>query len=216
MNEELIARHLELVLKENETTNITRISSFEEGMVLHIEDSLVALPEIEEAPDGLYGDLGSGGGYPGIPLAIATERKTVLVDSIKKKAAILDRMIEELGLSSQVSTYGGRIEDLARERKEAFAVLTARALAKLSILMELGSPLLKTGGRLVCYKAKVDEEELAHALELQKKFGMKIVSDRSLVLSDGETTRRILCFEKTGSPQVKLPRKTGMAQKHPF
>ena len=83
----VLQRHLELVLKANETTNLTRISSAEQGTLLHIEDSLCGLPEIEDAPEGLYGDLGTGAGFPGIPIAVATGRKTVLVDSRKKKMA---------------------------------------------------------------------------------------------------------------------------------
>lgn len=216
MSDDLILRHLELVIEANKTTNLTRIASLEDGKVLHIEDSLVGLPELQDCPDGLYGDLGTGGGFPGIPLAIKTGRQTVLVDSVKKKTAILDGIIIELGLSDQISTYGGRIEDLAVDYNQKFSAVTARALAKLSILMELASPLLQKGGRLICYKANVDSEELDHALLLQKKLGMKRVSDRSLVLSDGETPRRIICFEKVSKPLIKLPRKMGMAQKHPL
>ena len=89
MNSELLNKHLDLVVKANETTNITRIVSWESAQVLHIEDSLSALPEFETAPEGLYGDLGSGAGFPGIPIAIETGRETVLVESVKKKAALL-------------------------------------------------------------------------------------------------------------------------------
>lgn len=213
---ELIRRHLELVLEENKTTNLTRISSYEEGELLHIEDSLAGLPEIESAPAGLYGDLGTGGGYPGIPLAITTGRDTVLVDSVKKKASILDRIIRDLGLSDQITTYNGRIESLALERSEEFSVVTARALARLSVLMELASPLLKIGGKLICYKSHVQEEELSHALTLQKRTGMTLASDRSFNLSDGATLRRLVCFEKSAEPQMNLPRKIGMAQKRPL
>ena len=78
---QLIRKHLELVLEANETTNLTRIDTFDEGMLLHVEDSLAGLDEVKQAPPGLYGDMGTGGGYPGIPLAIMTKRETVLIDS---------------------------------------------------------------------------------------------------------------------------------------
>ena len=69
---DLIEEHLRLVIDANEKINLTRIDSFDEGMLLHVEDSLAGLGELNQAPDGLYGDLGSGAGYPGIPLAIAS------------------------------------------------------------------------------------------------------------------------------------------------
>ncbi|QOS68297.1 16S rRNA (guanine(527)-N(7))-methyltransferase RsmG [Eggerthella guodeyinii] len=213
MHDDLLKRHLELVIEANKTTNITRISTWDEGMLLHVEDSLVGLPEVEEAPEGRLVDIGSGAGYPGIPLAIESGRATLLADSVGKKTAILASMVEELGLDN-VEVYTGRIEDLAREKAGVFAVVTARALAQLSVLMELASPLLQDGGRLVCYKANVSDEELQHALSLQERLGMSLVSDRAVEL--GDARRRIISFEKSGRPQINLPRKTGMAQKRPL
>lgn len=213
MHDDLLKRHLELVIEANKTTNITRISTWDEGMLLHVEDSLVGLPEVEVAPEGRLVDIGSGAGYPGIPLAIESGRTTLLADSVGKKTAILASMVEELGLDN-VEVYTGRIEDLAREKAGVFAVVTARALAQLSVLMELASPLLHDGGRLVCYKANVSDEELQHALSLQERLGMRLVSDRAVEL--GDACRRIISFEKYGRPQINLPRKTGMAQKRPL
>lgn len=115
-------RYLELILEVNKGINLTRIDSLEQARILHIEDSLSALTELSAAPEGLYGDLGSGGGFPGIPLAIASGRQTVLVDSVQKKMRALESVIAELGLSDQVSTYAGRIEDLSIERKAEFSV----------------------------------------------------------------------------------------------
>ena len=77
-------RYLDLILEANKRTNLTRITSREEAEVLHLEDSWVGLPEINRAPAGRYGDLGSGGGFPGVPIALATGRETVLVDSVKE------------------------------------------------------------------------------------------------------------------------------------
>jgi 16S rRNA (guanine527-N7)-methyltransferase len=215
MDRELITKHLELVIEANKTTNITRISSFEEGMVLHVEDSLSGLLEVNKSPEGLYGDMGSGAGFPGIPLAIETGRPTVLIDSVGKKAVLLQKFADELGLDN-VSSYGGRLEELAAERPGQFSVLTARALSKLGSLMELAAPLLKKSGRLICYKSHIEEEELAHAISLEKKLGLKLVSDRDFYLSDGETYRRIVTFEKVKKPTIKLPRHVGYAQKKPL
>ena len=197
MREDLLKRHLELVIEANKTTNITRISTWDEGMLLHVQDSLVGLPELREAPEGRMVDIGSGAGYPGIPLAIESGRSTLLADSVGKKTTILASMVQTLGLDN-VDVYTGRIEDLAQ----------------LSILMEFASPLLQEGGRLICYKANVSDEEMEHALSLQNRLAMKLVSDRIVEL--GKNHRRIICFEKTGTPHVKLPRKTGFAQKRPL
>ena len=209
----LLDLHLELVLKENERSNLTRIVDWQQGQLLHIEDSLVGLQEFEDAPSGRAADLGSGGGFPGIPLAIVSGRPIMLVDSVTKKTTALDRMIEELGLEGQVSTYTGRSEELALEMPESFAVITARALSSLPSLLELAVPLLSLGGQLICYKAA---EELEQAAGLEEKLGMKLVSMRTTQLSDNGTNRTILVYEKVGEPMVSLPRRPGMAQKRPY
>ena len=213
--QKLLKKHLDLVIKANEKVNFTRIDTREEGMVLHIEDSLSALREMEEAPLGLYGDMGSGPGYPGIPLAVATGRKTMLIDARKRKMDVMQDIIEELGLSSQISTYSGRAELLARKEPRTFAVITARALAKLPVLMELASPLLQRRGWLICYKAQLSEDELDHAMRVQLLTGMHLLSDRNVYIGD-DITRRILVFEKKGNPSVKLPRQEGAAKKKPL
>lgn len=214
--EALAEKYLDLILEANKVTNLTRIIDREQAMVLHLEDSLVGLDEINESPDGLYGDLGTGGGFPGVPVAIYTGRDTVLVDSVKKKMAILDNAINELELSNNVITYAGRIEDLAKEKPGQFSVLSARALSQLPSLLELASPLLKKNGRLVCYKANISDEERNHALSIAEIVGMRFVSSRQVYLSDNETFREIIVFEKFKKPQIKLPRRIGLAQHDPI
>lgn len=212
---ELLSTYLTKVLKANERINLTRIENFEEGMLLHIEDSLTALPELNSAPNGPYADLGSGGGFPGVPLAICSERMTTLVDSRAKKMVTVETILEDMGLNETVTTYSGRAELLARFKRNEYSVITARALSKISVLMELSSPLLRNYGHLICYKANVDEEEYQHARNLEKKLNMKLASDRSFKLGE-EYERRILVFEKRGEARVKLPRLEGAAQKQPL
>lgn len=214
--QELMGQYLDLILEANKTTNLTRITSRDEALVLHIEDSLVGLEEVSEAPEGLYGDLGSGGGFPGVPLALATGRETVLVDSVKKKMAIVQQAVNQLGLGRQITTCSDRIEDLALDRPGSFSVLTARALSRLVALLELSSPLLVKGGRLVCYKAQLSDEEMQEALSVEGLLGMRLVSQRETMLSDGETRRTIVVFEKVGKAKLKLPRRIGAAQKTPL
>lgn len=213
---QLIEKHLDLVLEANKTTNLTHILDRQEGLLLHVEDSLVAMPEMQDAPDGPYADLGSGGGFPGFPLAIATGRNTTLVDSVKKKAALLESFAHSLNLDDSVSVFAGRAEELAIQAPEKFGVITARALTALPSLLELASPLLSQGGHLICYKAANVEEELESALPVQDKLAMHLYSQRIALLSDGVTARTIIVFEKKGTPSVKLPRRSGMAQKRPY
>lgn len=213
---ELLDSHLRLVIEENKITNLTRITDWESAQVLHVEDSLVGLPEINEAPEGKLVDMGTGAGFPGIPVAIITGRETLLVDSVGKKVQALHRIIEKLGLSEYVSASHIRIEELALEHACEFSVVTARALSSLPSLLELASPLLTIGGRLICYKAESAYDEIDHVKDIQQKLGMNYVTSRDTVLSDGETKRTIMVFEKVSDPTVKLPRRVGMAQKKPY
>ena len=213
--ESLLFEDLHAIMEINKTMNLTRILSEEDGMVLHLEDSVLGLPYVQQAPNGLYADLGTGGGFPGMPLCILTGRETVLVDSVKKKVRSLEPVAEQLGIGDRLSTYGGRIEDLALERAGEFSVLTARALSSLGALLELASPLLCRGGRLVCYKAQPSEEELDVAFGIMKPLGFDMVRDDSHELSDG-SHRRIFVFEKVGKPRIELPRRIGLAQRSPL
>ena len=214
--ERLLMDDLHAIMDVNKTMNLTRILSEEGGIVLHLEDSLTGLPYIGDAPEGLYADLGTGGGFPGIPLCIMTGRKTLLVDSVKKKVTALDGVAGNLGLGDLIDVYAGRIEDLAKERKGQFSVLTARALSSLPSLMELASPLLFEGGLLICYKSHLSDEERNHALSLEDKLGLKCIHEDTFTLSDGETTRCMFVMQKFKDAEVKLPRKTGLAQKRPL
>ncbi|MED9873054.1 MAG: 16S rRNA (guanine(527)-N(7))-methyltransferase RsmG [Eggerthellaceae bacterium] len=212
----LLDLHLQLVIEENKITNLTRIIDWDSAQILHIEDSLVGLPEIQGAPSGRYLDMGTGAGFPGIPIAIMTGRETVLADSVGKKTKALDRIINALNIASYVSTYNGRIEELSVISPESFSVISARALSSLASLLELSSPLLKKNGYLVCYKSQDVDEELEHAKSIADKLGFEYVSKRDALLSDGITERSIIVFEKIHEPLVALPRRVGMAQKKPY
>lgn len=212
----LLDLHLQLVIKENKITNLTRIIDWDSAQILHIEDSLVGLPEIISAPSGKYLDMGTGAGFPGIPIAIMTKRETVLADSVGKKTKALDRIIDTLDIASHVSTYNGRIEELSIISPESFSVISARALSSLASLLELASPLLQRNGHLVCYKSTDIDEELNHAKSIADRLGLTFISCREVTLSDDITDRSIIVFEKTKEPLIKLPRRIGMAQKKPF
>ncbi len=205
--------YLRKVLEVNKTINLTNIVDFNEAKVLLLEDSISVLQELDEAPDGLYGDLGSGGGFPGVPLAIASKRKTILIDSVSKKMNAIQNIINELNVSN-ISTYDKRIEELALESPSSFSVLTAKGLAKLPSVLELASPLLKLNGHLIALKSH--EEKTFYNPSLEYKLGMQLVKERDYSLSDSSVFRKVYVFEKFKEPEIKLPRRVGMAQKRPY
>lgn len=213
--EKMVEDYLASVIKMNEKLNLTRIVHEQEARILHLEDSLTALPLVEDALPGRYADLGTGGGFPGIPLAITSERPTLLVDSVSKKIAAVKAMVSDLAWDSDIAYYAGRIEDLAREERNGFAVITARAVTKLVSLIELASPLLCVGGRLICYKASLGKDEVSSAQAIQKLVGMKLVASKEFSLSNGDP-RTLVVFERRGSASVKLPRRVGLAQHNPL
>ena len=213
---ELLARHLDLVLSYNERLNLTRITDPVDAAYLHVADSLLLQTSVDAAPHGVLLDIGTGGGFPGLPLAIVTGRKAVLADSVRKKVAAVDEFVRELGLERRVTTEAARVEELARRRRGNFAVVTARAVAQSNVLVEYASPLLRRGGRLVVAKARPTREELDAADRAARLCGMKRVSRETFELPGERGHRETIVYERVGNPSIKLPRNTGMAQHHPL
>ncbi len=212
----LLMKHLEAVLQYNEKVNLTSITGKDTGKVLHIEDSLAVVEEVLTAPEGALADLGSGAGYPGIPLAIASGRQTTLIESNNKKALFLRSFVEAHGLSEQVSIAALRSEELAKERGKQFAVVTARAVAELPILLELAAPLLKEQGHFIALKGRPESEEIARGIIAAEMLGMKQISQREYTLSDKESRRSVFVYQKQGEAKILLPRRPGMAAKRPL
>ena len=206
--------HLKMVIEKNKTLNLTRIDSIEDGIALHIADSLSVLPEFDST-EGQFIDIGTGGGFPGIPLSIATGREGSLLDSVKKKATAVEDFVEQLGMSDRISVYGMRSEELALNRPNAYSVVVARAVCALPSLLELSAPLLKIGGSLIAMKAKESTEDMNAVSKACKILGFEKVSQRSFYIDD-EFERTVYMFNKVDESTVKLPRRPGMAQKKPY
>ena len=205
--------YLKKILEVNKRINLTNITDFNKAKMLLLEDSLSVLKELDNSPDGLYGDLGSGGGFPGVPLGLASGRETILIDSVSKKMSAVENILNEMNIDN-ISTYDKRIEELSIERSSEFSVLTAKGLSKIPSLLELSSPLLISGGQLIALKSH--EEDKFDNKELENKLGMRLIKEREYLLSDNETYRKAYVFEKFKEPEIKLPRRIGMAQKKPF
>lgn len=213
---ETMLRHLDFVLEVNQSLNLTAITEPDDALRLHLIDSLTALPEVSLAPIGRLGDIGTGAGFPGLELGIATGRETLLVDSVRKKTDAIQRFLLQEDLDSWISVSALRAEELARQNREQFAVVTARALSSLPSLVELAAPLLLQGGRLVAMKGNLDESEMDRAHRVASMVGMRLETRRSLVLPLGGETRELIVFSRFGSPRVEIPRREGLAQRRPL
>ncbi len=156
-----LERYVALLLTANRRLNLTRVTEPDAVARLHLLDALVALPRIRELAPATAVDLGSGGGIPGIPLALALPRtRWILVDSVGKKAAALRDFAAELALAN-VEVVAERAETLARDPsfRERAQLVTARACAPLPVLAELAMPLLALGGSLVAWKGPLSERD---------------------------------------------------------
>ena len=180
---------------------------------VHIADSLVGLevPAVKEAARIV--DLGSGAGPPGLVLAIARpEAEVVLVESVGKKCAWLERTVSALGLEN-VRVVCARAEEL---EEEPFDVVTARALASLSVLCEYAAPLLREGGALVAWKGAVDAREDADGLHAAAVLGLEREEVRAVEPYPGSQRRTLHVFRKVSPTPEGYPRRPGMAAKRPL
>jgi len=211
-----ILEHLDWLLETNARMNLTAITNPAEALRLHVVDSLVPLKEVETAPEGALLDIGTGGGFPGLPLAIAAGRSAVVLDSVRKKSEAVAEFIARAGLQGQVSAVTARAEELALSRPGAFSVVTARAVAELPALVELAAPLLGDSGILVAMKARIDSSEASRGIEAAALVGLEHVRTRSVMLPGGGETRTVVTFRRARPSKVNLPRRVGLAQKRPL
>lgn len=212
---ELCVGHLEYVLKANESINLTRIIDPHEAAILHIYDSLVLLPYVDSAPKGKLLDIGTGAGFPGLPLAITSNRPSVLMDSVGKKVKVVEACASQLGLE-RVETVHERVESYALSHRGEFSVVVARAVAHLSTLVEYASPLLKKNGLLIVSKGVPAADEVSDGTYAAQVCGFDAPMRYDLSLPGKRGARAIFVFKKSHKPSMKLPRAVGMAKKHPI
>lgn len=213
---DLLLRHLKAVLRANKSFNLTTITSGERAVELHVVDSLVAVPDVIAAPAGRLADIGSGPGYPGIPLAIVCHRNTTLFESVTKKAVFLQQVVEDLALGDRIEVAARRSEELAEDQRGRYSVVTARALSSLPSLLELASPLLERGGQLIAYKAILDAHERGRGDDVAALLGFERVGERRVFLPGGGQERTIIRYQKIREPDISLPRRPGLAQRRPL
>ena len=206
----------DIILEWNEKINVTAVREKSEFMKKNVEDSLAILgrPEISSASRIL--DLGTGGGFPGLPLAIACPEKTfVLMDSVGKKLKVVADAAEQLGLKN-VQVIHARAEDLAQkpEYREGFDLVVSRAVANMSTLSEYCLPFVKKGGWFVAYKTVGAEEEINAAAKAIKVLGgAPVIIENNGEEDDGHI---FAIVKKVSSTPSKYPRKAGMPSKQPI
>jgi len=206
-----------LTMLAADPASLSSVTDPELGTEVHLLDSLsgTVLEELED-PESVV-DIGSGAGFPGIPLAAARPRSRFdLIDSVGRKVEFIQRVIERLGLSN-VRAIKVRSEEWAvAEGRDSYAVATARAVAPLAVLAELASPLLAEGGSLIAWKGARETEDEKALEGVGEKLGMgldRVVSVRPFPES---RERHLYVVRKTGPTPERLPRRPGMARKRPF
>lgn len=214
-NKPLYEQLYELQEEYNRHTNITRINNKEDYYNKHIFDSLSLVKLLSQ--NSTLIDIGSGAGYPGIPLAIERpDIKVTLNDATKKKTIYLESTTKALRLKN-IQAIKARAEELGQNKnyREKFDSGTARAVADISILLELISPLIKVGGHIFLMKSKNYQEELGRAEHAQNELHVRLNRIETYYLNDG-TERVILVFKKDHPTPKKYPRKPGLPEKKPL
>jgi 16S rRNA (guanine527-N7)-methyltransferase len=198
-----------------EPSAITTVRDPREGVDRHVADSLVALELAQVRDARRIADLGSGGGFPGLAVAIALpEAYVALVESVERKCAFLRAAVERLGLAN-VEVVNARAEAWA-DGLGMHDLVTARAVAPLSVLLEYAAPLLEDGGALVAWKGRIDAAEEGDARAAASALGMGKPEKRAAVPFVEARDRYFYLSSKVSPTPSRFPRRPGMARKRPI
>ncbi len=208
--------YMNLLQEWNEKVNLTAITQPNEILQKHFIDSLTILPYI--ATDATIIDVGSGAGFPGIPIKIAKENiEVVLLDALNKRINFLNEVINQLTLS-KISTLHQRAEEVGRDKKlrEYFDYAVSRAVAPLSVLVEYLLPMVKINGKCICMKGSKVEEELKESKKAIEILGGEIEKVQEFALPNSDIKRSIIIIRKKEKIPEKYPRKAGTPSKEPI
>ncbi len=209
--------YYEMLIEWNNVMNLTTITNFAEVINKHFIDSLSLVKVLKPTNEKVL-DLGTGAGFPGIPLKIVfPDIEIVLLDSLNKRLLFLDEVINKLKLE-KIQTLHGRAEDYGKDSnyREKFDLCVSRAVAKLSSLSEYCLPYVKKGGYFISYKSGKVEEELEMSMNAIKTLGAEIDKVGEFSLPGTEIGRTLVVLHKVGLTPSKYPRNAGKPSKDPL
>ena len=206
---EKLSQFEEKVVETNEKFNLTNITSEPDFTIKHIIDSLVGIPYIPQGSKIL--DIGTGAGFPSMPIAIARpDLKVEAIDSTEKKIGFVNQSAKELGVTN-IKAMSIRAEEMPKDNK--YDCIVARAVASLQVLLELAMPIINVGGLFIAYKATEDEvKDSANALKI---LNSKVEKTISLTLPNGDN-RCLIIIKKLGETPIKYPRNYSQIKKKPL
>ena len=207
-----------MVVEKNKVMNLTGITDFEEVLTKHFLDSLSCVKSIDMTKVKTMIDIGTGAGFPGVPLKIAFPHlQACLLDSLKKRVNFLEESFQLLGLTD-ITAIHGRAEEYARnkEYREQYDLCVSRAVSNLATLSEYCLPYVKVGGNFISYKSGTVQEELQQAEKAVKILGGKIQDVVYFNLPDSEIQRSLVVIEKMKPTPGRYPRKAGTPLKEPL
>lgn len=208
----------ELLVEWNKVMNLTGITEYEEVISKHFLDSLLIAGAYPMERAESFIDVGTGAGFPGIPLKIAyPDKKCVLMDSLGKRIKFLQEVVDNLQISG-IELVHARAEDLAKKEnyREKFDLSVSRAVANLSSLSEYCIPFVKPKGAFVSYKSGAVEAELSQAKKAVGMLGGRVEECRELILPGTDITRTFVIVRKESCTPKKYPRKAGLPTKEPL
>ncbi len=206
------------MIEMNQVMNLTSITEEDEVILKHFYDSMSVIKYYDFNQGENVIDVGTGAGFPGIPLAILLPGiQFTLMDSLNKRITFLKDVVEKCGLKN-VECIHSRAEELAKDEKyrEKYDICVSRAVANLSILLEYCIPFIKKGGKFISYKSISSEEELSASKNAQNKLCCKLKNNISFELPDTDNKRNFLIFEKFDLTASKYPRNNGIPRKKPL
>ena len=210
--------YMEGILAWNEKINLTAITDREEFIRKHYIDSLLCYGFDELQAAAKIIDVGTGAGFPGVPLAIVfPEKQFVLMDSLKKRLNVIDELCKELGINNIVTLHG-RAEDLARDKKhrERYDLCVARAVANVAVLAEYTLPFIKVGGSFLAYKGSDFKRELDEGEKAISLLGGKLEGERAVAIENLGLDHKIIIISKIKNTPMQYPRKAGTPSKEPL